>query len=55
MIIEKNDKLYNVTEYTKSWTLSINIGGVPVNYKVSKTDCPTWDELKVFVEENSIF
>jgi hypothetical protein len=55
MTIEKNGKIYTVKEFKKSWTLSIKIGSVPVNFKLDKTDCPTFESLKEAVNENDIF
>lgn len=55
MIIEKNGKNYTVKENAKSWTLCIAIGVVSVSYKVSKTDCPTFDDLKSFAKSDSAF
>lgn len=55
MKIEKNGKIYDVTELARSWKLSITIGSVPIIYKVSKNDCSTFDELKEFVAENPAF
>jgi hypothetical protein len=55
MTIEKNGKNYFVKENTKSWTLSITIGCVPVSYNISKADCPTLESLKAFVAENTLF
>lgn len=55
MTIEKNGKTYIVKENAKSWTLSINVGSIPVSYNVKKTDCPTFDALKEFVAESGAF
>nr|DAF05493.1 MAG TPA: hypothetical protein [Caudoviricetes sp.] len=55
MKIEKNGKIYDVTELARNWKLSIMIGSVPVIYKVSKDGCATFDELKEFVAENPAF
>ena len=40
MKIEKNGVIYSVKENDKSWTLSADLVGVSVSYKVSKLDCP---------------
>lgn len=55
MNIEKNGKIYTVKENKASWTLSTNVGIIPVSYNVKKSDCPTFDALKEFVAENSAF
>jgi hypothetical protein len=55
MTIVKNEKTYCVKENAKSWTLSINIGCVPVSYNIRKADCPTFKELEQYVAESSLF
>lgn len=55
MTIEKNNKVYEVTETERVWTLSTKVGGVFVKFNVSKSDCPTLEDLKTFVIENSVF
>lgn len=55
MNIEKNDCIYTVKESATAWELSTRIGNMPVSYNVKKSDCPTFDELKQFVAESSIF
>ncbi len=55
MKIEKNNKVYEVTENERAWTLNTKVGAVFVKYNVSKSDCPTLEDLKNFVIENSVF
>lgn len=55
MTIEKNNKVYEVTENERAWTLSTKVGDVLVKFNVSKSDCSTLEELKIFVIENSVF
>ena len=53
MKIEKNGIIYEVTESAKVWTLATKIGCVPVQYTVSKADCPTFEALESFIAECS--
>ena len=56
MIIEKKDKVYVVTENTKTWTVSLlNDSGVTATAKILKSDCPAFEDLKAFVAENDLF
>lgn len=55
MTIKKNNKLYEVTETERAWSLSTKVGDVFVKYSVSKSDCPTLEDLKNFVYENLVF
>lgn len=55
MTIEKNNKLYEVTENERAWTINTKVGDVFVKFNVSKSDCPTLEDLKTFVIENSVF
>lgn len=55
MIVNKNEKVYNVKENAKSWTITINIANIPVVYNIKKSDCPTFKMLKEFMDKNNIF
>lgn len=55
MTIEKNGRIYEVRENKKSWTLSVTKDRVTISANVTKADCPTFDDLKAFVYENSLF
>lgn len=55
MTITKNGKDYVVKENVTSWTLSTSIGRVAVSYNVKKADCPTFDALKAFVDNDNAF
>lgn len=54
MEIEKGGVTYQVREYSKSWTISTKTGGVTLNIKISKTDCPTFDDLKAFFAKTEL-
>lgn len=55
MTIEKNGKIYKVTEQSKTWTVSTDKNNVTVSAKITKADCSTFDDLKMFVAENDLF
>lgn len=56
MTIEKNGKTYKVAENAKSWTVSIlSDCNVTATVKISKSDCPTFDDVKAFIAENDLF
>ena len=55
MKIEKDGKIYKVTEQSKTWTVSTDKDNVIVSAKITKADCPTFDDLKTFVAENDLF
>ena len=46
MKIEKDGKIYKVTEQSKTWTVSTDKDNVTVSAKVTKADCPTFDDLR---------
>jgi hypothetical protein len=51
MEIEKNGKIFVVRENKASWTLSTKIEEMKLIVKVTKKDCPTFEELKAFIAE----
>ena len=56
MTIKENGKTYKVTENAKSWTVSIlSDCNVTATAKISKSDCPTFDDVKAFIAENDLF
>ena len=54
MKIEKNGREYPVKEKATEWEIFFQIGSVTTSYKVKKSDCPTFDDLISFVEEEGI-
>jgi hypothetical protein len=56
MKIEKDGKIFNVTEQAKSWTVSlVDSGNFDASAKITKADCPTFEDLKAFIAENDLF
>ena len=55
MVIEKNDKKYDVRECKTTWSVSWEKDGLNVNYKIDKNICPTEEELKEFIEKEKMF
>ena len=54
MIIEKDGKVYIVRENKSSWTIKRTVEILTVNYKIQKSDCPTFEDVKKFVMETDL-
>lgn len=52
MIIEKNNKVYNVKECSDKWKISLKNGKLSVDYDISKEICSTADDLREYVLSN---
>ena len=52
MVIEKNDKVYTVTESRDKWTVKTEDGKLSIAFDVSKELCPSVDELREYVLNN---
>lgn len=55
MIVEINGNIYTVTELTDKWTVKTEDGKLTVAYDISKKICSTADELRKYMEQNSLF
>ncbi len=55
MVIRKETKEYRVTERRECWVLSCTIGGLSVEYKVPKDICANEEELRAYVEAETLF
>lgn len=56
MHIEKNGKIYTVTENLKSWSVKTESGKVSVSYSIQKELCPTFEELcEYLLTDNKLF
>lgn len=55
MTIIKDDRQYNVAETTTKWVIKVLEGKVSLKYEISKKDCPTFEDLQNFVNENNLF
>lgn len=55
MVIVKNNKKYKVAELQTKWRIAINMDDMPVDYEISKSDCPNFESLKDYVFNNDIF
>lgn len=53
--IEKGDKIYSVYENAKDWRITRKENGLTINFKISKKDYPTMEDVKEFVKENDCF
>ncbi|MBQ8323239.1 MAG: hypothetical protein IJX91_04660 [Clostridia bacterium] len=52
MKIEKNGKIYEVEDNKSAWVLSVKMGKVSLDYRISKSDCADFEALRLFVLEN---
>lgn len=55
MIIEKNGKIYEISERSKDWSVVWKSGALSVDFKVSKDICKTAAELKEYIEKEEMF
>lgn len=55
MIIEKNGKIYEVSERAKHWSVVLKSGALSVDFQVSKDICETEAELKEYIEKEEMF
>lgn len=53
MVITCKDREYLLSEQKDKWKLSRKIGGVEVEYEISKGAAPDADAVKRYVEEHS--
>ncbi len=53
MIIEKNGKVYMVTELHDKWSVDTDSGKLSITFSVSKDLCPTVDELRKYIMNNN--
>lgn len=55
MKIEKDGRVYIVTETTKQWNVKTDASKMGVSYNIPKEVCGTFDDLKKYVVENELF
>lgn len=55
MDIEKNGKRYDVTERQKHWSVVLKSGALKVDFQVSKDLCATLEELKEYIQAETMF
>lgn len=53
--IEKGNKIYSVYENAKDWRITRKEKGLTINFKFSKKDYPTMEDVKEFIKENDCF
>lgn len=53
--VEKGDKIYSVYENAKDWRITRKENGLTINFKLSKKDYPTMEDVKEFIKENDCF
>ncbi|MBR1584491.1 MAG: hypothetical protein IJ662_03005 [Clostridia bacterium] len=52
MEIKKGDKVYQVNDAGKSWTVKRTLGGVDVKYTIDKTLAPDAAALEAYIAAN---
>jgi hypothetical protein len=55
MIVEKNGKIFSISEQSKKWVIKSNSGKLSVSYDVSKDLCATEDELREYIKSSDLF
>ena len=55
MIVEKNGKIYSVSEHSAKWVVKSNSGKLSVSYDVSKELCSTEDDLREYIQASELF
>ena len=56
MMIEKNGKLYEVTEQKRYWLVTLKSESpIEVAYRVSKDLCSTLEEVKTYIRNENMF
>lgn len=55
MIVMKNEREYKVTELSHEWKVERMLGGVAVDYRISKETAPDAAAVEQYIESNEIF
>ena len=55
MIIEKDSKIYEVSERSKYWSVVLKSGTLSVNFQVSKEICKTEADLQDYIVKEKMF
>ncbi len=55
MRIEKDGRVYVVTETAKQWNIKTDASKMGVFYNIPKEICETFNDLKRYVAENELF
>ena len=53
--VKKNEKTYIIRECKNHWNVSADSGRLAVSYRVFKDVCPTFEDLKAYIENENIF
>lgn len=53
--VVKGDKVYSVYENAKDWRITRKENGLTINFKISKKDYPTMEDVKEFIKVNDCF
>ena len=55
MFIEKNGKIYEVSERSKHWSVVWKSGALSADFQVSKDICKTESDVKSYIEKEEMF
>ncbi|MGN1094905.1 MAG: hypothetical protein ACI4QR_00800, partial [Eubacteriales bacterium] len=55
MNIRKGDAEYSIKEFQNYWRITKGAGKLTIEYKVAKDICGTIEELKQYIEKESMF
>ena len=55
MVIQKGEKELTATKTQSGWTIARIVGGVKIDYHVSKEIAPNEEALQKYIHENDLF
>lgn len=55
LTIKKGEKEFVVEDTKEMWLVSRDEGRVSVSYKVTKEDCPTFEQLQLFINATMLY
>lgn len=55
MIVEKNGKQYEVTEWKNHWSVMWKNGAVTARFQIPKNLCKTEEEIKAYIQIETMF
>ena len=55
MIVEKNGKQYEVTEWKNHWSVTWKSGAVEASFQIPKDICKTEEDIKAYIQTETMF
>ena len=55
MSIIKGNMVYSVEEFNDYWLVKYSLGGIQFSYRVTKSRCQTFKELKKMITSDELF